>query len=233
MGTGTVVAFPRRHMARRKLLVGSVLGTALLWGGLLWVTYRCHGTPPAVPAAGAAPPERHYATPAQLAASGAVQRQPVGSFSAVAHDGRRLGWQDLAGRGPVVIVFVKKDCPCNAEFEPFFRRLQLAYRDRARFLGVIDGSREEARRYADANRIVYPLLADPDRRLISRFKVENGCYVLLLRPEGVVETLWPGYSASMLRELGGQIAALAAVGARSLDTADMPAALTTGCPFEP
>ncbi len=37
----------------------------------------------------------------------------------------------------------------------------------------------------------------------------------------------------MMRELGRRIADLGAVTDRSIDIAGMPAALTTGCPFEP
>jgi hypothetical protein len=117
------------------------------------------------------------------------------------------------------------------EFEPFFHRLERRYRGLVRFFGVIDGDRNVARRYALANQVPYPVLADPHRSIIIRFKAENGGYVVLLRPTGEVDTLWPGCSAEMMRELACRIGALAGVKERTLDVGGMPAVLTTGCPF--
>src|SRR5262249_48053273 len=64
-------------------------------------------------------------------------------------------------------------------------------------------------------------------------KAKNGGYVALVRPDGAIDTLWPGCSSEMMRELGRRIAELAAVTERSIDVAGMPGALATGCPFEP
>jgi hypothetical protein len=119
------------------------------------------------------------------------------------------------------------------EFEPFFHRLERCYKGRVRFFGVIDGGVADARTYAEANRVPYPVLADPDRAVITRFKAENGGYVALLRPGGVVDALWPGCSAEMARELGRRISTLAGVKERPVEVSGMPPALTTGCPFVP
>jgi hypothetical protein len=98
---------------------------------------------------------------------------------------------------------------------------------------VIDAGADAAFAYAAANKTPYRVLADPDRAIIARFDAKNGGYVALLRPEGVIDTLWPGCSAEMMRELGRRIAELGAVNERSIDVAGMPGPLTTGCPFEP
>jgi peroxiredoxin len=204
------------------------------WCGIAWVTYRGHGqhTAPAVnfraPSA-----EKHYVTPRQLAASGAWQDRPVAPFSAWGHDGKQYGGQSLVGNSPTVLVFIKKDCPCSVEFEPFFHRLERCYKGQVRFFGVIDGSVADARRYAEANGVPYPVLADPDRTLIARFKAENGGYVVLLKPGGVVDTLWPGCSVAMMNELGHKISTLAGVEERPVEVSGMPLVLTTGCPFAP
>jgi hypothetical protein len=134
---------------------------------------------------------------------------------------------------PLVLVFIRRDCPCNVEFEPFFHRLADRYRDVAEFAGVIDAGPDAAFAYATANKTPYRVFADPDRAIIDRFEAKNGGYVALLRPEGAIDTLWPGCSAEMIRELGRRIAELGSVTERSIDVAGMPGALTTGCPFEP
>ncbi len=205
------------------------------WCGLLWFGFGSHArstdSRPAKPATPSR--EKHYVTAEQLAASGAWRDQRVAPFSAWAHDGTWFTSKDLVGKRPAVLVFIKTDCPCSVEFEPFFHRLERRYRGRVRFFGIIDADRDAARQYALANQVPYPVLADPKRLIVKRFKAENGGYVVLLTPVGVVDTLWPGCSVEMMRELGRCIAALAGVKERPLDVAGMPAVLTTGCPFVP
>jgi peroxiredoxin len=202
------------------------------WCAILWVTYGGRGQS-SVPAASFRAPsgEKHYVTPQQLAASGAWQARHVTPFTAWGHDGKQYNGQRFVGKSPTVLVFIKKDCPCSVEFEPSFHRLERCYRGQVRFLGVIDGSVADARRYAQDNRVPYPVLADPDRTIITRFKAENGGYVALLKPGGVVDTLWPGCSAEMMKELGHKLSALAGVAEQPVEVSGMPAVLTTGCPF--
>jgi hypothetical protein len=204
------------------------------WCAILWVTYGGRGQSAAPTANSRAPAEeKHYVTPRQFAASGAWQDRPVAPFSAWGHDRKQYDGQNLVGDSPTVLVFIKKGCPCSVEFEPSFHRLERCYRGQVRFFGVIDGSVADARRYAEANHVPYPVLADTDRTIIIRFKAENGGYVALLKPGGVVETLWPGCSAEMMKDLGRKISTLANVRERPVEVSGMPAVLTTGCPFVP
>jgi peroxiredoxin len=213
----------------RWCFVAVVLG----WGVLAWTAYRRNGASaePAPPRARPPVVEKHYVTPKQLVDSGAMRDRRVSPFAAVAGDGRRIDWQELIGDRPVVMVFIKRDCPCSVEFEPYFHQLHRLYREQVQFIGLIDAPPSEARRYADANHVPYPILADADQAIIRGFHAENGGYVVLLRHDGSVETLWPGCSATMMRELGARIAALAEVDERQIDVTGMPTVLTTGCPF--
>jgi peroxiredoxin len=160
-----------------------------------------------------------------------MSAQSPGLISLLAHDGRCRTWQELSGGHPVVVVFIKKGCPCNVEFEPFFHRLYQAYRASVHFVGVIDAGVETARQYAEDNHVPYLVLADSERALISRLRAENGAYVALVTPAEVLDTLWPGYSAEMMCELSRRIAKLAGVEEEPVDTTGLPSALTTGCPF--
>jgi hypothetical protein len=176
--------------------------------------------------------KKHYVTPAQLTESGALAGRSVPSMSDLARNGTVSTWWGNGAR-PMVLIFIRRDCPCNVEFEPYFHKLACRYRDVAEFVGVIDAGADAARAYATANKTPYRVLADPDRVIIDRFEAKNGCYVALVRPDGTIDTLWPGCSAQMMRELGHRIAELGAVVQRPIDVAGMPGALTTGCPFEP
>jgi hypothetical protein len=207
----------------------AVLLTA--WAAACWTMGRGSAPGPSSGPFRPASSDKHFVTPQQLVAAGTMSERTLAPIPAVAHDGRRHQWMDLAGGQPVVVVFIKKGCPCNVEFEPFFHRLERAYRGSARLVGVIDGPVEAARHYAEANRAPYLILADPERALISRFRAENGAYVALLTPAGVLDTLWPGCSAQMMRELSRRLAELAGIAEQPIDTAGLPDVLTTGCPF--
>jgi hypothetical protein len=207
---------------------------AVAWAALWWLTDPGTGVSSSrQPRAPALATQKHYVKPAQLVDSGALAGRKVPSFSAVASDGMAFTWTGMSGARPLVLVFIRRDCPCNVDFEPFFHRLAGRYQDVAQFAGVIDAGADAAFAYATANKTPYRVLADPDRAIIDRFEAKNGGYIALLRPDGAIDTLWPGCSAEMMRELGRRIAELGAVTERTIDVAGMPGALTTGCPFEP
>ena len=208
------------------------MAAAVAWAMLLWLAGRSRSEIPAreiIPAKPAA--EKHFVTPEQLVQCGALADRRIEPFSAVAHDGARFTWPAAGGARPLVLVFIKRDCPCSVEFEPFFHRLEGRYRDVADFVGVIDSGADLARAYAVANKVPYRVLADPDRTIITRFRAKSGGYVALLGLGGGVDTLWPGCSADMMRDLGRRIAALGAAAERPIDVSGMPKVLTTGCPF--
>jgi peroxiredoxin len=208
------------------------VAAAVAWAMLLWLEDRQRSEIPAreiIPAKPAV--EKHFVTPEQLAECGALAERRIEPFSAVAHDGARFTWPAANRARPLVLVFIKRGCPCSVELEPFFHRLAERYRDTADFAGVIDADTDSARAYAAANKVPYRVLADPDRAIIARFEARNGGYVALLGGSGRLDTLWPGCSADMVRALGSRIAALRAIEERSLDVSNLPKVMTTGCPF--
>ncbi len=218
----------------KRLALGLIGLNVLALAALTWFRLSAPATLPAPPPA--TPPrsaEEHYVTPGQLADAAYLADAALPPFTAVAHDGSTVAWQDLVASRPVVVVFIKSGCPCSAEFETYFQRLVRAYSPAVGFVGLIDDGPEAARRYAERNHVPYPVLADPERTVIRRFGARNGCAVALVWRGGTVHTLWPGYSADMLAEAGRRTAALAAVPERPLQTDDLPGALRAGCPFEP
>jgi peroxiredoxin len=176
--------------------------------------------------------EKHYVNPRQLADANDMVQRAAGEVSATVQNGRRVNWDELSGGRPVVLLFIKEGCPCSAEVEPFFQRVERLYANDARFAGLIDAGTKGAAHYATEHSVRRPVLADPEKLLIRQFRVKNSCYVVLLTPGGVIDGCWPGCSADTMRQLGRRIAGLAGVAERPLDVSGMPASLTTGCPFE-
>ena len=208
------------------------VAAAAAWAILLWLADHERSEIPGreiIPAKPAV--EKHFVTPEQLVECGGLAERRIEPFSAVADDGAWFTWPAAGGARPLVLVFIKRGCPCSVEFEPFFHRLEQQYRDAADFIGVIDADADSARAYAVANKVPYRVLADPDRTIITRFRAKSGGYVALLGSGDEVDTLWPGCSADMMRELGRRIAALGAAVERPIEVSEMPKVLTTGCPY--
>jgi hypothetical protein len=177
-------------------------------------------------------PPSHYVTATQLRSSNALVRRTFDDVVAVTSDKRRMDWSTLSGGHPVLLVFIKEGCPCSVEFEPYFHRIYDAYHAAVRVLGVIDGAQSTADRFAAANSVPYPVVADPHEWLIGRFEAKNGGYVALLDSEGVVAGFWPGFSEEAMSDLGRRMSRLAGVAEQPIATAGLPKKLTTGCPFD-
>jgi peroxiredoxin len=177
-------------------------------------------------------PRMHRVTERMASASALKAAQTASPFRAPGSDGKTYVLGDLLKDGPLVLVFIKDGCPCSKSAEPFFRRLHASGRGWVRFLGVIDGDEDVARRWVAENGTPYSVLADPRRIIIHAYGAENSAYVALISPEGRIETLWPGYSAGMLRELGERMTRLAGRKLEDVDVSDAPEAPYSGCPFE-
>ncbi len=175
---------------------------------------------------------KHTATAEMQAAAAAREKQAAPAFRAEADDGQTYSLSDLARAGSLALIFIKDGCPCSVAAGPFYGRLAESYGSRVRFFGVIDGNAEVARKWARANHVPFPILADPDLRIVREYKAENSAYFAIIAPDGSIEKYWPGYSADMLREANELLARFAGVEAKLLDVAGAPEDLYTGCPYE-
>jgi peroxiredoxin len=211
------------------ILLGAGVVFAALWANELNGRLAGHGRDNQGASHGK---ETHYVSARQLAQSNAMVAQVIKEWPIIGNDDQPLNWKKFSGGLPVVLVFIKEGCPCSTEFEPFFHRVEKLYRGKVRFIGVIDAKREVAQRYAKKEAVPYRVLPDPDRQVIRRFKAENGGYVVLLSPEGVIEGFWPGCTAATMQELNHRIAGQLGIEKRFLDVAGMPVSLITGCPYE-
>ncbi|SIO57911.1 Peroxiredoxin [Singulisphaera sp. GP187] len=176
-------------------------------------------------------PTKHAVTPIMTEVSRTMVERQAPAFESTDFDGRRYILGNLDRKGPVVLIFVKEGCPCSDAAQPLFNQVHAAYPG-ATFLGVINSDAKTARRWADKHRVRYPLLLDPDHRIIRDYNIENSAYVVLIAPEGRIRKHWPGYSSAMLQELGRDLATLVGTAELPLDVADAPEILYSGCPFE-
>ncbi len=173
----------------------------------------------------------HVASAEMVAAARSLESKDAPAFRAEAGDGRIYDLREIAKEGPLALFFIKDGCPCSIAAQPFYDRLYRAYGTRIKFFAVIDGDDRVARRWADRNRVSFPILCDPELRIVREYKAENSAYFAIVARGGAIERYWPGYSVGMLKEAGERLARLAGVDPKPIDATDAPDDLYSGCPF--
>jgi peroxiredoxin len=173
----------------------------------------------------------HPVTESMTAAAGTMAGRRVTALQADGSDGRPHSPATEATNRPAVLIFIQDSCPCSEAAEPYFHRLHAAYGDCVAFFGVVDADLETARDWSARHQTPYPVLADPDRRIIAACEAERSAYVMLVTPGGTIESLWPGYSAGMLQELGTRLARLSGANEEPISTEGAPTEMASGCSF--
>jgi peroxiredoxin len=176
-------------------------------------------------------PEEHKVTSEMLSQAAKLVDTQAQRFHVLASDGATYDLDQLVKDRPVVLLFIKEDCPCSTEAQPFFNRMHAAYGEKVAFLGVIDGGEAVAREWARRRKPGFPLLCDPDLEIVRQYKALNSVYVALVVPGGKVSGFWPGFSAKMLEELSVRLAELTHEPRKPIDTTDAPDEMVSGCPY--
>jgi len=146
-------------------------------------------------------------------------------------DGRPIVLASLAREKPVVLFFIEPRCPCSKDASPYFDRLRAEYGDACTIVGVIDADPELARTWTKQVDVHFPIIADPDQKLIRTYAAEGSTFTTLIQPGGTIAKTYPGYGSAMLSDLADSIARLGGVESRIIDLAGAPATLVSGCPF--
>ncbi len=144
---------------------------------------------------------------------------PAPQFSAMAQTGETYSLDRLRGRWVVLYFYPRDITPgCTVEACGFRDRWEALQAAGAVVLGVSADSVESHRRFARWFRLPFPLLADPDRRVIRAYGAERRLPLLgglglgtrrmtcLIGPDGRIAAVWPrvrarGHAAEVLATL--------------------------------
>lgn len=132
---------------------------------------------------------------------------------------------------PLVLHFIELTCPCSRDSTPLLDRLRVQYGDSCQIVGVINTTPAQAALWAKQVGVGLPLLADPERKLITAYGAERSVYTTLVAPDGRVVKTYPGYSQDMLIELSQKLAQLCGVQPKPFAVSNAPKVLTSGCAF--
>lgn len=159
-----------------------------------------------------------------------VVGEPAPEIALNDQDGKPYRLSEQVKDAPVMVVMVKDGCPCSMEAQPFFNQLAKAY-PAVRFVAVTDSTKYNASKFKDDFAVPYPLLTEPGMHTFEAFQSPRSVYVTLIGKGGTVRHLWPGYSQSILNEIGEALAHETGTPVAKLDLHEAPERPSSGCKF--
>lgn len=146
--------------------------------------------------------------------------------------GRKWSLHSILKQTPAVVVMTKDGCPCSIESQPHFNAISKALDGKVQFVGILDSDQPTATLYKSSLSVPYPILSETTGQTFADYKAKQSVYVYLVRKDGSIAKVWPGYNAAMLAELYQLAATEAQASGPELAFKDAPTEMTSGCYFE-
>ena len=135
------------------------------------------------------------------------QRKPLASgqsapdFSAKGTDGKTHTLSSMTERGNAYFYFIKIGCPVNHRAAPFLKKISDAYGSKGNVVGVINGSVADAKAWAKEYGASFPIIADPDLKIIRAYGAQHSPWLVAVSKEGKVTKSWSEGSSNVLAEV--------------------------------
>ncbi len=173
----------------------------------------------------------HPLTTAMELAVSRWSKQVAPDFATNDTSGRSFSLASLTKDRPLVLFFVEAGCPCSRDAAPFLDRIRAQYGDYVNVVGVIAAKQEVARAWVKQVGVQFPVIADPDKKIIAAYGAERAAYTTLVGPDGRIIKTYPGYGQEMLTEISNSIARLSNANWSPMEFETAPKRLVVGCPF--
>ena len=143
-------------------------------------------------------------------------------------DGNPYTLTELEKKGPVFVTFWKDPCPHNRRAMPHFNAMKGAYGEKVSMVGIVrtadDGT---AKAWAEQFSAKFPLLADPDSKLINAFKSAYSICTFEVSG-GKITRVFEGYGQNELTALNAALAEAAGTAVAEIDFSAAPTRQTWG-----
>lgn len=115
-------------------------------------------------------------------------------FTLKDQDGNKVALRDLKGQDVVVYFYPRDNTPgCTKEAEAFRDLWKKIQQKGAVVLGVSPDSEESHRGFADKYRLPFPLLSDPDKKVMTKYGAYGEKTMYGKKTMGVIRsTVWIG-----------------------------------------
>ncbi|MBC8064386.1 MAG: redoxin domain-containing protein [Chlorobia bacterium] len=145
---------------------------------------------------------------------------PINTLSS---DGKTHTVKSLTEKGPVYLLFVKEQCSANPYATPFFVKIHDAYGKNVNFVGVINAGKQGHASWKSQFKGQWTTLLDPEKKIISGFKVARSTPVIKIGRDGKVEKIFHGWGQKALKQLSVDMAKEAKIAEKPIDLSGAPA----------
>ncbi len=149
-------------------------------------------------------------------------------FDLLETSGKQASLKDLVKKGPVFLYFVKGTCSSNPSAVPAFSQLAKAYAGKAQFYAVIDEDAENAKRWKTGYSAPFPVLLDPEKKVIGAYGVSSSQTSFQIGADGKVAAIYLGWGQDSLKPLNVAMAKVAAAPLAKVDLSEIPSGTTYG-----
>lgn len=132
---------------------------------------------------------------------------------------------------PVLIIMTKDGCPCSIEAQPFFSTLANHYKEKLTTIGIIDSDKAGALKFINSFTPPYKLAMSEDTEFFKKYKSKQSVYTYLIKQNGKLVKVWPGYSKASVTELNHLLSEETGIPPSDLDLTMAPTEMTSGCFF--
>ncbi len=130
-------------------------------------------------------------------------------FTLPTKEGQTFSLSQALQTGPVVLAFLKTNCPsCRYAF-PFLERLHAAYRERGvTVLGISQSSEQDTARFRKEYGVSFPAVLDDPKgyRVSNAYGITNTPTVFLITASGIITVSSVGWSRADLAAINTKIA---------------------------
>jgi peroxiredoxin len=175
---------------------------------------------------------RHLVTEEMIRETATYTRKPAPTMTATDTEGKTITLGSRNAPRPQFVYFVLDGCPCSFDAEPLFHKLYKQFKGSVDFVSVTDADLKKAKEWSVQMLVNYPVVPDPEKRLIHAYGAKSSVYSTLLSADGHVIKMWPGYSAGLLKDMNSVMAKAANVPEKPFDPEYAPLEKATGCSFK-
>lgn len=163
------------------------------------------------------------------ATSVAAHAAEAPAFKLTGTDGKSYT-QNSFEKKPALVVFLNSQCPHSKKAAPDFNKLFKGLGAGVQVIAITDLDAKAAKMYAKELKAEFPLLADPDRKIIKKFGAKFSLDMTVISgKKPAFPQIWEGYSEDWVKET------LSKSGAKlpKFDFAFLPDDRQSGCQFGP
>jgi peroxiredoxin len=121
------------------------------------------------------------------------QGQPVPAVMATDLDGAAVEVRYGEGEPTTLLIWLSPSCHVCEENSAFWNDIYSGYQSKdIRFLALCDAPTEEAKTYAAAHSLIFPVVSITDDRLIDAYNGRVMPQTAIISPQGTIERVWPG-----------------------------------------